>query len=248
MRLENRVAVVTGGTSGIGLEIAKCLVKEGAFVYITGRRQRELDKAVAAIGQNVTAVQGDVQVQADLDRLYARIGAEREGVDIVVANAGIVAPQLLDDVSEESFDRVFDINVKGLVFTVKKALPLLRDGGSIVVISSVAAVKGIPGYSAYSATKAAVRSLVRTWTAELKSRRIRVNAVSPGPIDTPIIDSQAPTKEAAEALRADFAAVVPMNRLGHPEEIAAAVAFLVSEQASYIAGVDLPVDGGMAAI
>lgn len=157
-------------------------------------------------------------------------------------------PQLLDDVSEESFDRVFDINVKGLVFTVKKALPLLRDGGSIVVISSVAAVKGIPGYSAYSATKAAVRSLVRTWTAELKSRRIRVNAVSPGPIDTPIIDSQAPTKEAAEALRADFAAVVPMNRLGHPEEIAAAVAFLVSEQASYIAGVDLPVDGGMAAI
>ena len=247
-KLQGKVAVVTGGNSGLGLAIAKRFVEEGAFVCITGRRQAELDKAVTAIGNNVSAVQGDVQSLADLDRLYAQIGAEKGAIDIVVANSGIVDPQLLADTTEESFEKVFGVNVRGLAFTVKKALPLLKDGGAVIVISSIASVKGFPGYGTYSASKAAVRSFVRTWTAELKDRRIRVNTISPGPIDTPIMDTQADTKEGADAVRAGFAAAVPFGRLGRPEEIAAAALFLASDEASFIAGVDLPVDGGMTAL
>jgi len=180
-RLKNKVAVITGGTSGMGLATAKRFVEEGAFVYITGRRQTELDKAVSLIGRSVAAVQGDVSNLADLDRLYAKVAREKGKIDILFAGAGIVDPQPLAETTEESFDKVFAINTRGLAFTVKKALPLLNDGGAIIVITSIAENKGIPGLTAYSATKAAVRSFVRTWTAELKDRRIRVNAISRRP-------------------------------------------------------------------
>jgi NAD(P)-dependent dehydrogenase (short-subunit alcohol dehydrogenase family) len=246
-KLEGKVAVVTGGSSGIGLATAKRFVEEGAFVYITGRRRTELDKAVSEIGRNVTAIQADVSNLADLDRLYARVGEEKDKFDILFAGAGIVDPQPLAETTEESFDKVFSINTRGLAFTVKKALPLLNDGGAIIVITSIAEGKGIPGFTAYSATKAAVRSFIRTWTAELKDRRIRVNAISPGPIDTPIFEQQAPTQEGADQARAAFAAAVPFGRLGRPEEIAATALFLASDEASFIAGVNLPVDGGMSA-
>ncbi|SHH31520.1 NAD(P)-dependent dehydrogenase, short-chain alcohol dehydrogenase family [Bradyrhizobium erythrophlei] len=197
-KLQGKVALVTGGSSGMGLATAKRFVEEGAFVYITGRRQTELDKAVSVIGRNVAAVRGDVSNLADLDRLYTKIASEKGKIDILFAGAGIVDPQPLAETTEESFDKVFAINTRGVVFTVKKALPLLNDGGAIIVITSIAENKGIPGFTAYSATKAAVRSFVRTWTAELKDRRIRVNAISPGPIDTPIFEQQAPTKEGAD--------------------------------------------------
>src|SRR5216683_2204166 len=247
-KLKGKVALVTGGSSGMGLATAKRFVEEGAFVYITGRRQTELDKAVSLIGRSVAAVQGDVSSLADLDRLYAKVAREKGRIDILFAGAGIVDPQPLAETTEESFDKVFAINTRGLAFTVKKALPLLNDGGAIIVITSIAENKGIPGFTAYSATKAAVRSFVRTWTAELKDRRIRVNAISPGPIDTPIFEQQAPTKEGADQARAQFAAAVPFGRLGRPEEIASTALFLASDEASFIAGVDLPVDGGMTAI
>jgi NAD(P)-dependent dehydrogenase (short-subunit alcohol dehydrogenase family) len=247
-RLQGKVAVVTGGSSGIGLATAKRFVEEGAFVYITGRRQAELDKAVSLIGNGVTAVQGDVSSLADLDRLFAKIAAEKGKIDILFAGAGTLLTQPLAETTEEGYDRLFAINTRGLVFTVKKALPLLNDGGAIVVITSIAEYKGIPGFTAYSATKAAVRSFVRTWTAELKDRRIRVNAICPGPIDTPIFEQQAPTAAGVDQVRAQFAAAVPFGRLGRPEEIASAALFLASDEASFIAGVDLPVDGGMTAI
>ena len=247
-KLRGKVAIVTGGGSGMGLATARRFVDEGAFVYIIGRRQAELDRAASLIGGNVTTVQGDVSNLGDLDRLYARIAREKGKIDILFAGAGIVDPQPLAETTAESFDKVFGINARGLAFTVKKALPLLNDGGAIIVISSIATGKGIPGLGAYSATKAAVRSFVRTWTAELKDRRIRVNAISPGPIDTPIFEQQAPTKEGADQARAAFAAAVPFGRLGRPEEIAATALFLASDEASFIAGVDLPVDGGMTAI
>jgi NAD(P)-dependent dehydrogenase (short-subunit alcohol dehydrogenase family) len=247
-KLQGKVAVVTGGSSGMGLATAKRFVEEGAFVYITGRRQTELDKAVSLIGRSVAAVQGDVSNLADLDRLYTKVAREKGKIDILFAGAGILYPQPLAETTEESFDKVFAINTRGLAFTVKKALPLLNDGGAIIVITSIAENKGIPGLTAYSATKAAIRSFVRTWTAELKDRRIRVNAISPGPIDTPIFEQQAPTKEGADQVRAQFAAAVPFGRLGRPEEIASTALFLASDEASFIAGVDLPVDGGMTAI
>ncbi len=247
-KLQGKVAVVTGGSSGIGLATAKRFVEEGAFVYITGRRQTELDKAVSLIGRGVAAVQGDVSNLADLDRLYAKVAREKGKIDILFAGAGIVDPHPLAETTEESYDKVFAINARGLAFTVKKALPLLNDGGAIIVITSGAENKGIPGFTAYSATKAAVRSFVRTWTAELKDRRIRVNAISPGPIDTPIFDQQAPTKEGADQVRAQFAAAIPFGRLGRPEEIASTALFLASDEASFIAGAEIPVDGGMSAI
>jgi NAD(P)-dependent dehydrogenase (short-subunit alcohol dehydrogenase family) len=246
--LTGKVAVITGGSSGIGLATARRFVEEGAFVYVTGRRQAELDRAVSLIGGNVAAVQGDASRLADLDRLYARIASDRAKIDVLFAGAGSLHPEPLAGTTEEGYDRLFAINARGLVFTVKKALPHLNDGGAIIVISSIAAYKGLPGLGAYSATKAAVRSFVRTWTAELKDRRIRVNAISPGPIDTPIFEQQAPTKEGADQARAQFAAAVPFGRLGRPEEIASAALFLASDEASFIAGVDLPVDGGMTAI
>jgi NAD(P)-dependent dehydrogenase (short-subunit alcohol dehydrogenase family) len=247
-RLQGKVAVITGGSSGLGFATAQRFVKEGAFVYITGRRQNELDMTAAFIGDGVATVRGDVQNFDDLDRLYARIKEEKGKIDILVANAGFIDPQSLVDATEENFDRTFSTNVRGLLFTVQKALPLFRDGGAIILISSIAAFKGIPFYTAYSATKASVRSFVRTWTAELKDRGIRVNAINPGAIDTPIIDAQAATKEGADAIRANFKAATPLNRLGHPEEIAAAALFLASDESSYVAGADLVVDGGLSAL
>jgi NAD(P)-dependent dehydrogenase (short-subunit alcohol dehydrogenase family) len=246
--LQGKVAVITGGSSGIGLATARRFAREGAFVYIFGRRQNELDMAATLIGQRVATVQGDVQNVLDLDRLFARVKGEKGSIDVLVANSGFIDPQSLVDTTEENFDRTFGTNVRGLLFTVQKALPLLSDGGAIVLISSIAAFKGIPSYTSYSATKAAVRSFVRTWTAELKDRGIRVNAISPGAIDTPIIDAQSPTKEGADAIRASFRAATPLNRLGRPEEIAAAALFLASHEGSYVAGADLVVDGGLSAL
>jgi NAD(P)-dependent dehydrogenase (short-subunit alcohol dehydrogenase family) len=248
LRLVGKVAVITGGSSGLGLATAQRFVKEGAFVYLTGRRQNDLDMAVALIGDGVALVRGDVQNLGDLDRLYERIKQEKGKIDILVANAGFIDPQPLAGVTEENFDKTFDTNVRGLLFTVQKALPLFRDGGTIILISSIAAFKGIPRYTTYSASKASVRSFVRTWTAELKDRGIRVNAISPGAIDTPIIDAQAATREGADAIRASFKAATPLNRLGRPEEIAAAALFLASDESSYIAGADLVVDGGLSAL
>ena len=247
-RLQDKVALITGASSGLGLATAQRFAREGAFVYITGRREKELDMAAALIGKGVATVRGDVQNPDDLDRLYERIKAQKGTIDILVANAGFIDPQPLVDATEENFDKTFGINVRGLLFTVQKALPLIRDGGAIVLISSVAAFKGIPRYTAYSATKASVRSFVRTWTAELKDRGIRVNAISPGAIDTPIIDAQAPTKEGADTIRESFKAATPLNRLGRPEEIASAALFLASDESSYVAGADLVVDGGLSAL
>ncbi|SIO48813.1 NAD(P)-dependent dehydrogenase, short-chain alcohol dehydrogenase family [Bradyrhizobium erythrophlei] len=247
-RLQGKVAVITGGSSGIGLATAQRFVREGAFVYIFGRRQSELDQAAALIGQRVATVRGDVQSIRDLDRLYARIREEKGSIDVLVANSGFIDPQSLVDTTEVNFDKTFGTNVRGLLFTVQKALPLISDGGAIVLISSIAAFKGISNYTSYSATKAAVRSFVRTWTAELKDSGIRVNAISPGAIDTPIIDAQSATKEGADAIRASFKAATPLSRLGRPEEIAAAALFLASDEGSYVAGADLVVDGGLSAL
>ncbi|MGA8136826.1 MAG: glucose 1-dehydrogenase [Pseudomonas gingeri] len=243
-KLQDKIAVITGGSSGIGLATAQRFVEEGAYVFITGRRQAELDKAVALIGRNVTAVQGDVSSSEDLNRLYGEKGC----IDVLVANSGIVDPTYLNDISVEHYDGTFDINVKGLLFTVQKALPLIRDGGSIILTASIAATKGIPGYGTYSATKAAVRSFARTWTLELQDRGIRVNSLSPGPVDTPIMESQASTQEQVDQLKASFAKAVPMGRLGRPEEIASAALFLASDDSSFVAGIDLCVDGGMAQV
>jgi NAD(P)-dependent dehydrogenase (short-subunit alcohol dehydrogenase family) len=247
-KLQDKIAVITGGSSGIGLATAQRFVKEGAYVFITGRRQEELDKAVVLIGSNVTAVQGDVSNLDDLTRLYKTVEREKGRVDVLIANSGIVDPKVIDDITEEHYDKTFDINVKGLLFTVQKALPLMGKGSSIVLTSSVASIKGIPGYGTYSATKAAIRSFARTWTLELKERGIRVNVMSPGPIDTPIIDGQADSKEGADAIRASFSSVIPLGRIGQADEVAAALLFLASEESSFVAGVDLHVDGGMAQV
>jgi NAD(P)-dependent dehydrogenase (short-subunit alcohol dehydrogenase family) len=240
-KLKGKVAVITGGSSGQGLATAKRFVEEGAFVYT-------LDKQISPIGGTVSAVLGDVSNLSDLDRFYAKVASEKRRIDILFAAAGIVDPRPLAEMTEESFDRQFAVNTRGLAFTVKKALPLLNDGGAIILVTSIAESKGIPGLGAYSATKAAVGSFVRTWTAELKDRRIRVNAICPGPIDTPIFDQVAPTKEGADRRRAQDAAAVPFGRLGRPEEIASTALFLASDEASFITGVDLHVDGGMTAV
>lgn len=246
-KLSGKVAVITGGSSGLGFATAERFVKEGAFVFITGRRKAELDKAVAKIGSNVIAIQGDVQNVSDIDRLMDQVRRDKGKIDILIANSGMVDPQPLAQSTEESFDKVFGVNLRGLYFTVNRALPIINDGGSIILISSIAAYKGIPGYGVYSATKAAVRSLVRTWTAELIGRGIRVNAISPGPFDTPIMDTQADTAEGRAAVRAAFAEAIPLKRLGRPEELAAAALFLASNESQFIAGIDLVVDGGMIA-
>jgi NAD(P)-dependent dehydrogenase (short-subunit alcohol dehydrogenase family) len=247
-RLQGKVAVITGGSSGIGLATAKRFVEEGAYVFITGRRQAELDKAVEAIGRNVTAVQGDVTNSDDLDRLYAKVKDAKGVIDVLFANSGFIELQSIDTISLEHFDKTFGINAKGLLFTVQKALPLMRKGGSIILASSIANVKAIPSYTAYSASKAAVRSFARTWTLELKDRGIRVNTLSPGPVDTPIIDSQFETREEADKLRETFSQAIPLGRMGRPEELAAAALFLASDDSSFVAGIDLPVDGGMAQV
>jgi NAD(P)-dependent dehydrogenase (short-subunit alcohol dehydrogenase family) len=248
-KLEGKIAVITGGNSGIGLATAKRFVEEGAHVVITGRREKELQEAAAIIGENVTTVVGDVARLDDLDRLYAVVKEKHGHIDILFANAGAGTIAPLEVATEAHYDQTFDVNVKGLFFSVQKALPLFRDGGSIILTSSVSNVKGLPGFSAYAASKAAVRSFSRAWTLELKDRKIRVNTMSPGPIDTPALATTTGlTPEQAEEAAAQFASQVPMGRRGEPEEIAAAVTFLASEESSYITGVDLAVDGGLAQV
>jgi NAD(P)-dependent dehydrogenase (short-subunit alcohol dehydrogenase family) len=247
-KLEGKVAVITGGNSGIGLATAQQFVSDGAYVFITGRRQSELDSAATQIGKNnVTAVQGDVSNLVDLDRLYAKVKEQKGQINILFANAGIIGAAPLGEISEEHFDKSFGINVKGLLFTVQKALPLFQDGGSIILNASVAASKGIEATSVYSATKAAIRSFARTWTADLKQRKIRVNAISPGRIDTPIFNGVL-NEEQTKQFNATVVANVPLGRMGSPDEVAKAASFLASDDSSYITGTELSVDGGLAQI
>ena len=248
-RLKDKVAVITGGNSGMGLATAQRFVAEGAYVFITGRRQSELDAAVKQIGgNNISGVQGDVSHMADLDRLYAVVGEQKGRIDILFANAGLGDFAPLGTITEAHFDKIFSVNVKGLLFTVQKALPLFHDGGSIILTGSVGASKGGVGTSVYSASKAAVRSFARTWTVDLKHRKIRVNTISPGPIDTPIFDIIAQTEEEINQIKANLVAAVPIGRMGSPDEIAKAVSFLASDDSSYITGIELCADGGMAQI
>jgi NAD(P)-dependent dehydrogenase (short-subunit alcohol dehydrogenase family) len=248
-KLEGKVAVITGGSSGIGLATAKRFLEEGAHVVITGRREQELAQAAASIAGHITTVMGDVSRLEDLDRLYAVVKEKHGHIDILFANAGAGTVAPLATATEAHFEQIFDVNVKGLFFTVQKALPLFADGGSIILTSSVSNVLGLPGFSAYAASKAAVRNFARAWTLELKDRKIRVNCVSPGPTDTPALATTTGlTREQAAQAAAQFATQIPMGRRGEPEEIAAAVTFLASGESSFITGVDLAVDGGMAQV
>jgi NAD(P)-dependent dehydrogenase (short-subunit alcohol dehydrogenase family) len=236
-KLRGKVAIITGGTTGIGLATAKLFVKEGAYVFITGRRQKELDAAVKAIGANVTGVQGDVSKMADLDHLYEAVKTKGR-IDVVFANAGIAEFAPMGKITEQHFEKLFDINVKGTLFTVQKALPLLNDGGSIILNGSVASVKGTPAFGVYGATKAALRSFVRTWTSDLRDRHIRSNVISPGPTDTPAIDGQ------PEDAIARIVSTIPMGRMGESDEIAKVALFLASDDSSFVTGIELFVDGG----
>jgi NAD(P)-dependent dehydrogenase (short-subunit alcohol dehydrogenase family) len=248
-KLEGKVAVITGGNSGIDLATAQRFATEGAYIFITGRRQSELDAAVKQIGKNsTTAVQGDVSNLADLDRLYATVKEQKGHIDILFANAGVGELVPLGAITEAHFDKTFRINVKGLLFTVQKALPLFQDGGSIILNASIAASKGVEASSVYNATKAAIRSFARTWTVELKHRKIRVNAISPGPIDTPGFNGLAQSEEQIEQFKTSIVSTVPMGRMGSPDEVAKAASFLASDDSSYVTGIELFVDGGMAQI
>jgi NAD(P)-dependent dehydrogenase (short-subunit alcohol dehydrogenase family) len=247
-KLEGKIALVTGGNSGIGLATARQFVSEGAYVFITARRDAQLAAAVKEIGRNVTGVQGDVSNLVDLDRLFAQIKREKGKLDIVFANAGFAKYAPFGTITEEFYDAIFNINVKGLLFTVQKALPLLPDGASIILNASIVASKGLPANSVYSATKAAVRSFARTWTTDLKERRIRVNAVSPGATDTPGLNDLLTSTEAGRQRLKMLSTTVPLGRLGTPAEIARAVVFLASDDSSYITGTELFVDGGMAQV
>ena len=248
-KLAGKIAVITGGSSGIGLATAKRFVNEGAYVFITGRRQSELDAAVSEIGHNVTGVQGDVSKLADIDKLYAAVKKQKGKLDIVFANAGTGAFAPLEQISEEHFDKQFNVNVKGLLFTVQRALPLMQPGGSIVLNASIVATKGSPALSVYSATKAAVRSFARTWSVDLKDRKIRVNAISPGIIPTPGYNtSLGMTQEQADQFVQSSIPNIPMGRPGTTDEIAKAVSFLASDDSSYVTGIELFVDGGLAQI
>lgn len=247
-KFTGKVAVITGGSTGMGLATAKRFVQEGMDqVFITGRRKDALDRAVEQIGKNVTAVQGDVASLVDLDRLYEAVGRKNRKIDVIFANAGVAQLAPFGSVDEQFYDLHFDANVKGLFFTVQKGLRFLNDGASIILTGSIADVKGFPNVSVYSATKAAIRSFARTWTNELRERRIRVNAIGPGHIDTPIFDSWQ-QGEALAKLKEDLAKNVPLGRMGDPDEIAKAVSFLASDEASYISGIELYVDGGVAQI
>jgi NAD(P)-dependent dehydrogenase (short-subunit alcohol dehydrogenase family) len=237
-KLQGKVAVITGGTAGIGLAAADLFVKEGAYVFITGRRQKELVEAVKLIGKNVTGVQGDVAKLSDLDRLYETVKASGRRIDIVFANAGLGEFLPLGEITEEHFDKLFNINVKGTLFTVQKALPLLNDGASIILTGSVASIKGTPAFWVYGATKAAIRNFVRGWTVELKDRRIRSNVLSPGPTDTPQV-----ARQSADVI-ARIVSTIPIGRIGTSEEIAKAALFLASDDSSSVAGIELFVDGG----
>jgi len=247
-KLEGKIALVTGGNSGIGLATAKQFVNEGAYVFITGRREPELAAAVKEIGRNVTGVQGDVSDPGDLDRLFAQIKREKGKLDIVFANAGVAKFAPFGTITEEFYDSIFDVNVKGMLFTVQKALPLLPDGASIILNASIVGSKGLPANSVYSATKAAVRSFARTWTTDLKDRRIRVNAVSPGATDTPGLSDLMASAEVGEERMKMIFNTVPLGRLGTPDEIAKAVVFLASDDSSYVTGTELFVDGGVAQV
>ena len=241
-KLQGKVAVITGGTSGMGLATAKRFVAEGAHVFIMGRRRTELDAAVKEIGSHVTGVQGDIGKLTDLDRLYETVKETKGHVDIVFANAGVGEVVPLEAISAAHFDQIFNINVRGTLFTVQKALPLLSDGASIILTGSIASMKGLPGFGVYSASKAAIRSFVRTWTLELKDRKIRANVISPGTIDTPILAGL------PKAAIDQIVASIPMGRMGESAEIAAAAVFLASDDSSFVTGIELFVDGGTAQV
>jgi NAD(P)-dependent dehydrogenase (short-subunit alcohol dehydrogenase family) len=247
-KLDGKIALITGGNSGIGLATAKRFVQEGAYVFITGRTQAKLDQAVQQVGSNVTGIQGDVAQLADLDRLFAQIKKEKGKLDIVFANAGIAKYAQLGSIDEEHYDSIFDGNVKGMLFTVQKALPLMPDGASIILNASIVGSKGLPSNSVYAATKAAVRSFARTWTTDLKARHIRVNTISPGPIDTEGLRELFGSAQAGQDRLKSISATVPMGRLGLPDEIAKAVVFLASDDSSYVTGIELFVDGGFAQV
>jgi NAD(P)-dependent dehydrogenase (short-subunit alcohol dehydrogenase family) len=241
-KLENRVAVITGATSGMALATAKLFVEEGAYVFVTGRSQEKLDKAVKDIGKNVTGVQGNAGNLSDLDRLFEIVKKEKGRIDIIFASAGVgELNNPLGSITEKGFDDTFNVNVRGTLFTVQKALPLMNDGGSIILNSSIAGVKGFPGTTVYSASKAAIRSFARTWTAELKGK-IRVNVISPGTIDTAIFDG------APQEMKNGFVSIIPMGRMGNPDEIASAALFLASDDSSFVTGIELFVDGGTAQV
>jgi NAD(P)-dependent dehydrogenase (short-subunit alcohol dehydrogenase family) len=242
-KLKEKIAVITGATSGMALATAKLFVNEGAYVFVTGRRQAQLDAAVKGIGKNVTGVQGDAGNLTDLDRLFETVKAKKGHIDILFASAGVGdfnAP--IGSVTEASFDHTFDVNVRGTLFTVQKALPLMRDGGSIIMTGSIASVKGFPGMSVYNASKAAIRSFARTWTLDLKARRIRVNVLSPGTIDTGVFVG------VPQEVKDQFVSLIPMGRIGESEEIAKVALFLASEDSSFVTGIELFVDGGAAQI
>jgi NAD(P)-dependent dehydrogenase (short-subunit alcohol dehydrogenase family) len=245
--LNNKIAVVTGGTSGMGLATAKRFVEEGAYVFIAGRRQAELDKAVAEIGRNVTAVKADISKLDDLDRLYEAV-TKKGRIDVIFAGAAFVEKTMTAAVTPDHFDKTFGTNARGTYFTIQKALPHLNDGASIILVAAAGKDRGFPGRSTYSATKAALRSLARTWTSEFKDRKIRTNVLSPGPVDTPMFEGQFPSGEGAAEARKQITTMIPLGRPGRPEEIAAAALFLASDQSSYVAGIDLVVDGGLTAV
>ena len=248
-KLEGKIAVITGGNSGIGLATAQRFVSDGAYVFITGRRQSELDEAVKQIGTNVSGIQGDVSNLADLDRLYAAVNKQKGRIDILFANAGVGELVPLGAITEAHFDKTFGINVKGLLFTVQKALPLFQDGGSIILNASIAASTGFEGLSIYSATKAAVRSFARSWTVDLKNHKIRINAISPGPIDTPgIRTGLMQNEEQIKQFMTSQVAIIPLGRMGNPDDVAKVVSFLASDDSSFITGIELFVDGGAAQI
>lgn len=247
-KLEGKIALITGGTSGIGLATAKRFVDEGAYVFITGRREVELAAAVKEIDRNASGVQGDVSKLDDLERLFAQIKRQKGRLDVLFANAGIARYASIGTITEEFYDSIFDINVKGVLFTVQKALPLLPEGASVILNSSIVGSKGLSSNSVYSATKAAIRSFARTWTADLKDRHIRVNAISPGSIDTPGLGDLLASSETGEQRKKMIESLTPLGRFGTPDEIAKAVVFLASDDSSYVTGVELFVDGGFAQV
>jgi NAD(P)-dependent dehydrogenase (short-subunit alcohol dehydrogenase family) len=247
-KLSGKIAVITGGNSGMGLATAQLFATEGAKVIITGRRQKELDEAVESIGADAEGVLGDVSRLSDLDKLHDHVKAKYGRVDVIFANAGLGSLAPIDQVTEAQFDETFNVNVKGTYFTVQKLLPLVPDGGSIILNASIASSKGMEAFSVYSATKAAVRSLARTLTTDLKARKIRVNAISPGPIDTPIFGKTGLTEQEIEGFKSGITSQVPLGRIGLPEEIAKPALFLASDDSSYISGIELTVDGGMAQV
>lgn len=241
LKLQGKTALVTGGSSGIGLAIARRFTAEGAKVFITGRKQAQLETALAGIGGDAEAIQGDVTRAADLDRLFATLAQRAGHLDILVTSSGIAEYATLDEITEDHIDRAFDLNVRAMVLTVQRATRLMQTGGSIVLVGSIASTIANPGYATYSASKAAVRSYARTWTHELAARGIRVNTLSPGPTDTPMFDG------VSDEVRDTLTSQIPFRRLGRPDEIASAALFLASDDSSYVGGADLHVDGGMVA-